>query len=82
MRCHYTYTEEGEKVLIPECWPVVASGDIRDCICKDKITWEKFEKERYNKILAEMQEEIHTLQQENEYLTKLVEKLTKKKIHD
>lgn len=28
MKCHYIYTENGEKVLIPYCWPVVLSGDM------------------------------------------------------
>ena len=26
MKCHYIYTEDGDKVLIPYCWPVVLSG--------------------------------------------------------
>ena len=54
MKCHYIYTEEGEKVLIPGCRAVAISGDIRDCTCKDEITWMKIEEKKINEILTKM----------------------------
>lgn len=33
MKCHYTQVKELGKVLIPECWSVVISQDIKDCTC-------------------------------------------------
>lgn len=34
MKCHYAHRNDG-KHLIPECWNVVMSQDISDCICAD-----------------------------------------------
>ena len=43
MKCHYVYDEIAGKVLIPECWAVVLSGDIRDCTCRDEnLTFAQF----------------------------------------
>jgi len=33
MKCHFIIDDEVGRVLIPECWPVVHSNDIEDCIC-------------------------------------------------
>lgn len=30
-KCHYIYDKQAGKVLIPCCWAVVLSNDIRDC---------------------------------------------------
>lgn len=51
MKCHYIYTEEGEKVLIPGCMAVAVSGDIEDCTCRSKKTFAEFEREEYNKAI-------------------------------
>lgn len=73
MKCHYIYTENGEKVLIPECWPLVLSGDMSQCICRDK-DFAAFERERYKSLL----QEIKDLKQENAYLNRIIKKLTKR----
>lgn len=48
MKCHYIYTKDGEKVLIPYCWPVVLTGDMSQCTCRPEKTFAAFERERYN----------------------------------
>lgn len=77
MKCHYIYTEEGEKILIPECMQVVISGDIRDCTCKSP-TFAEFEKEKYNEALKALKKEIKELEELVEYQNKIIEKLQKR----
>ena len=72
MKCHYTYTEDGMKVLIPYCWPVVLSGNMTDCICRQEETFNQFEKRIYN-------EKVKALQ-ENANLNRIIKKITKKKV--
>ena len=49
-KCHYIYDKQAGKVLIPCCWAVVLSNDIRDCTCRNEdLTFAQFERERYNK---------------------------------
>lgn len=58
MKCYFTTdTETGEKVLIPNCWAVVMSNDIKDCYCTSK-TFAGFERERYNEMVNKLREEI------------------------
>lgn len=56
MKCHYVYDKIAGKVLIPECWAVVLSGDIRDCTCSagEELTFAQFERERYNQELEKL----------------------------
>ena len=83
MKCHYVYDEEVGKVLIPCCWPVVLSGDIRDCICNSKnLSEAHFEKERYrkeiekrNSIIKDLQEENESLLRDTDRYIKIIEKL-------
>lgn len=77
MKCHYIDTENGEKVLIPECWPVVLSYDISQCICRDK-DFAAFERERYNEIVKSLRQEIKDLKQEIDYLNRILKKFPKK----
>lgn len=77
MKCHYIYTEEGEKVLIPGCMAVAVSGDIEDCTCRSKKTFAEFEREEYNKAIKALREEIKDLESENVYLNRIIKKLTK-----
>lgn len=77
MKCHYIYTEEGEKILIPECMAVVISGDIRDCTCKS-YSFAEFEKEKYNEALKALKKEIKELEELVEYQNKIIEKLQKR----
>lgn len=78
MKCHYIYTENGEKVLIPECWPVVLSYDISQCICRDKKTVADFEREQYNETVKHLRQEIKDLKQEIDYLNRILKKFPKK----
>ena len=79
MKCHYKYTENGEKVLIPYCWPVVLSGDMSQCTCRTEKTFAAFERERYNETVKALRAEIKDLEHENAYLNRIIKKLTKQK---
>ena len=74
MKCHYIYTEEGEKILIPECMAVAVSGNIEDCTCKS-YSFAEFEKEKYNEALKALKNEIKELEELVEYQNKIIEKL-------
>jgi len=85
MRCHYTYTEEGEKVLIPCCAGTAFNGDIRYCTCHSEIkAYDRFEKDEFNRILSEKDAQIRELKHEvayyNRQLKKVLEKRLKRKI--
>ena len=78
MKCHFAFDEEtNHKVLIPGCMSVVHSDDIEDCTCSD-FSYSKFEKERYNKLLNERNQEIKELQKEVVRLNKRIELLCNK----
>lgn len=83
-KCHYIYDKQAGKVLIPYCWAVVLSNDIRDCTCRNEdLTFAQFERERYNKELEKRNSIIKELQSENKYLHKELKRyvtlLSKKK---
>ena len=78
MKCHYTYSDNGKKVLIPECWPVAISFDMSQCICRDEKTFADFERERYNETVKVLREEIKALEHENAYLNRIIKNLRKK----
>lgn len=80
MKCHYIYTEQGEKVLIPGCMAVAVSGCMEDCICRNEKTFAHFEREEYNKTVKAFRKEIKDLEQENAYLNRIIKKITKKKV--
>ena len=77
MKCHYIYTEEGEKVLIPGCMAVAVSGCMEDCTCRSEKTFVQFEREEYNKTVKALRQEIKELESENVYLNRIIKKLTK-----
>lgn len=79
MKCHYIYTEKGEKILIPHCWEVVNSGDMSRCTCRPEKTYAEFEKEKYNEAVRALKDEIKALENENAYLNRIIKKLTKNK---
>lgn len=55
MRCHFhTDKTDGNKYLIPECWPVVHSNDITDCICRKPGIKVKREKESVEIIVSNL----------------------------
>lgn len=51
MKCHYVYDKKAGRVLIPGCWPVVHSNDIRDCTC---TTHRPSESEEISKLKKEI----------------------------
>lgn len=74
MKCHYENVKGVGKVLIPGCWSVVISGDIRDCTCyREPQTFEAFARERYNEEVKRLKAKIKELEDENEYYRKLLE---------
>ena len=79
MKCHYIYTEQGEKVLIPGCMAVAVSGDMQDCTCRSEKTFAQFEREDYNNTVKALRQEIKDLESENAYLNRIIRKLTKHK---
>lgn len=70
MKCHYVYDKQAGKVLIPGCWSVVMSDDIRDCTCSagEELTFAQFERERYNQELEKRNAIINELRAYNKYL--------------
>lgn len=82
MKCHYIYTEHGEKVLMPGCMAVAVSGDMQDCTCRSEKTFAQFEREEYNKTVKALRQEIKDLESENAYLNRIIKNLTKNKNND
>lgn len=79
MKCHYIYTEKGEKVLIPGCWDVVNSGDMSLCTCREEHTPSLYEKQRYNEEVKRLKQEIKELETENAFLNRIIRKITNNK---
>lgn len=77
MKCHYVWDEESKnKVLIPMCWPVIWSNDIRDCSCCDEPTSPLgYERKRYNEELKRKNDVIKELQEDNQYLHEELERV-------
>ena len=69
MKCHYIYTETGEKVLIPGCMGTAAMGI--------EQSFAQFEREQYNETVKALKQEIKDLESENAYLNRIIKKLTK-----
>ena len=79
MKCHYTYTEHGEKVLIPGCMGTAVHGSMEYCTCRTVKTFAQFERERYNETVKALRQEVKDLERENACLNRIVRKLTKPK---
>ena len=77
MKCHYTYDPEVGKVLIPGCMGTAAFG-IHRCTCASNKSFSQFEKEVYNKILEEKNQEITDLEKEIIRLNRVLKNLLKK----
>lgn len=77
MKCHYIYTEDGEKVLIPGCMGTAAKG-IEYCTCRSEIPPVCFEKELYNETVNALRAEIKELEHENAYLNRIIKKIYRK----
>ncbi len=76
MKCHYTYDKKAGKVLIPGCWAVTHSNDMRDCTCRDEhpTTSYQFEKQIFNEKLKEKDEYIKELEKEVSSLNRQLKK--------
>lgn len=70
------------KVLIPHCWNVVMSDDIRDCTCQDEFTFEQFEKRAYREKVRELEIRIRELEKEIYNNQRTIRKLLKKKKYE
>lgn len=70
MKCHYVHDKIAGKVLIPGCWAVVLSDDIRDCTCSagEDLTFAQFERKQCNQELEKRNAIIKELRAENKYL--------------
>ena len=69
MKCHYVYDKEVGRVLIPGCWSVVMSNDIKDCTCTvEPISTAGFERKRYNEEIRKRNAIIKDLRRQVEYL--------------
>lgn len=63
-KCHYIRVKGVGRVLIPECWAVVISGNIEDCTCNAPLS-----------PLEEAQKEIERLKRENKRLKEKIKSL-------
>ena len=72
MRCHYINAKGVGKVLIPGCMAVAVSNDISMCTCHP-TSFKTFEKQQYNEEVNRLKKIIKELEEENEYLLKLLE---------
>lgn len=76
MKCHYVYDKEVGKVLIPGCWSVIHSDDMRDCTCRgDSESFAQFEKKEYNKKLNEQAAYIKELETEIYRLNRILKRI-------
>lgn len=79
-KCRYIYDKEFGKVLIPECWAVVNSGDMSRCTCRSYCKTEvQFEREEFNNILSQKNKEIKELEKEVASLNRIIKNLIKRK---
>lgn len=66
MKCHYVYDKEIGKVLIPGCWAVVLSNDIRDCTCKNNQPSETDEIKKLKNEIRLLKKQINELKNNND----------------
>lgn len=75
MRCHYVYEKDG-RFLIPGCWPVVMSDNMRDCSCNEhNLTFKQFEKQEYNNAIKEKDRQIKELEKELFRLNRILKRI-------
>lgn len=78
MKCHYIYTEDGLKVLIPGCMAVAVSGNIQDCTCRNELTERQFERKEYNDTVKALRKQVKDLERENIQQNRIIKNLLKK----
>jgi len=79
-KCHYIHDTDAGNVLIPGCWPVVHTGRMEECTCRDyQMNFKQFEKKEYNDILTKQNLYIKELEKENAELNRVIKKLCKNK---
>jgi len=76
-RCRYIYDEIAGKILIPGCISVGVYNDIDRCTCKNVLTFNEYEKKRYNDEVKKLRLELKELEGENKELYEKIEKLSK-----
>jgi hypothetical protein len=81
MKCHYIYTEEDGKVLIPGCMGTAARG-MEYCTCRSEVSFAQFERKQYNDTVRKLRAEIKELEKENNYLNRTIKKLLKTNRHE
>lgn len=81
MKCHYTYDENGNKILVPGCIGTAARG-IEYCTCQNVESFAEFEKQRYNDTMKALLNDNKELERENARLNRLIRKLLKYNTHD
>lgn len=78
MKCHYVFDKDAGRVLIPGCWSVVMSNDIRDCTCTDEpTTFNGFERKRYNDEIRKRNAIIDDLRKQVKYFLNELDKTIK-----
>lgn len=72
MKCYFTFDKlMGTKVLIPMCWDSLHQEDLSCYTCKDHpLTYNQFEKQQFNEVVAEPNNEIKDLREMLELLKK------------
>ena len=78
-KCHHIHDEKHGKILIPFCWAVVISGNMRDCTCRNTFSFKQFEKQEFNEILREKERYILELEREINQKNRVIGKLLKSK---
>lgn len=78
-KCHHIHDEKHGKTLIPHCWAVVISGNMRDCTCRNQFSFKQFEKQEFNDILKEKLKYIAELEREVNQKNRIIGKLLKRK---
>lgn len=72
MKCYFTFDPLSQKkVLIPMCWESLHQEDLSCCTCKDHpLSYNQFEKQRFNDVVADLNNEIKDLREMLELLKK------------
>lgn len=75
-RCHYIYAEGVGKVLIPGCMGVAVYNDLDKCTCRNVLSFDEYQRKRYNTEVRKLRLELKELEEENAELYIKLEKLS------
>lgn len=76
-KCHYIHDKEAGKVWIPGCMGGTYGPEFCYCKRNEPTTYKGFEKQEYNRILTEKNEQIRELEKENAMLWRIIGKIRK-----